>query len=77
LWVHQILQWHHPVKYCKPLPGDTIAELKINALADEFFHLTTYPRDHDLEGRLVSVLYLFDQGYKVQGFGEFGQAGGM
>jgi hypothetical protein len=30
-----------------------------------------------LEGRLVSVLYLFDQGYKVQGFGEFGQAGGM
>jgi uncharacterized membrane protein len=38
--LHQILQWHHMVS--ARVPTDTVHGLKVNTLADGFFHVATW-----------------------------------
>lgn len=39
--LHQVLQWHHMVSSAG-YPPDTVANMRINVLADGLFHATTY-----------------------------------
>jgi uncharacterized membrane protein len=38
--IHQLLQWHHMVSHVEPV--DTVAGLRLNTLADGFFHVGTW-----------------------------------
>jgi uncharacterized membrane protein len=40
--LHQVLQWHHLLTDTGDHPGDTVAGLEANTLADGFFHLATW-----------------------------------
>lgn len=40
--LHEILQWHHMVSHVEDYPVDTLAGLKVNVLADGFFHVATW-----------------------------------
>lgn len=40
--LHEILQWHHMVSHVDDYPVDTLAGLKVNVLADGFFHVGTW-----------------------------------
>jgi uncharacterized membrane protein len=40
--LHEILQWHHMVSHVDAYPTDTIAGLRVNVLADGFFHVVTW-----------------------------------
>ena len=40
--LHQILQWHHLLTNTGEHPGDTVAGLEQNTLADGFFHAATW-----------------------------------
>jgi uncharacterized membrane protein len=40
--LHEILQWHHMVSHVDDYPTDTLAGLKVNVLADGFFHVVTW-----------------------------------
>lgn len=38
--LHQLLQWHHLLS--EPVPPDTVADLRLNTLADGAFHAATW-----------------------------------
>jgi uncharacterized membrane protein len=40
--LHQILQWHHMLSAVAADPTTTVAGLKVNTMADGFFHLVTW-----------------------------------
>lgn len=40
--LHQILQWHHMLTGTGRYPATTVASLRINTLADGFFHAATW-----------------------------------
>jgi uncharacterized membrane protein len=40
--LHQVLQWHHMVSDVPAYPVSTLAGLKVNTLADGFFHAVTW-----------------------------------
>jgi uncharacterized membrane protein len=40
--LHQILQWHHMLTDTGEYPGNTVAGLETNTLADGFFHVATW-----------------------------------
>jgi uncharacterized membrane protein len=40
--LHQIFQWHHMVSHIENFPVSTVAGLRVNTLADGFFHLGTW-----------------------------------
>lgn len=40
--LHQILQWHHMLTDTGDHPGNTVAGLEANTLADGFFHVATW-----------------------------------
>jgi uncharacterized membrane protein len=40
--LHEILQWHHMVSHVADYPVDTLAGLRVNVVADGFFHVVTW-----------------------------------
>jgi len=40
--LHQILQWHHMLSETEQYPSSTLANLKINTLADGVFHASAW-----------------------------------
>ena len=83
--LHQILQWHHIVSSVEDYPVTTVAGLKINTLADGFFHVAMWVLvvaasvttiSAWRQGRLAPN-YAFHFGLVVAGWGVFNLVEGL